>query len=190
MYLQDAMEVIGGTPQFRIVEDVNGIAPVYTFYTQADLECDLKGVAYSTPDRKRIRTNDKVLTVATDDVIFSLLSGTATMVRVERSGFLLTQNYVLLENMCGYNARYLVYLLNEDKVIRRQLAMGRQGTSTMKYTIRQLAGLELPSPPPLEVQQRIGDVYFDQLKVEALKMRVAELETKLVFAEIERAVEA
>ena len=41
--IHDVVNVVSGTPQFRIAETLDPAAPVYKFYSQADLELDLKG---------------------------------------------------------------------------------------------------------------------------------------------------
>ncbi|WP_297183930.1 hypothetical protein [uncultured Enorma sp.] len=188
MNICDAVELISGTPQFRIVEDADSNAPVYRFYSQTDLESDLSGLpsAEEVP-RKQVRTSDAVNTTSVGDVVFSLLSGTAAIVQAEHAGYLLTQNYVTIVPSECIDARYLVYLLNETKYIKRQLHRGQQGSVTMKYTLKQLGGLELPQLPHVERQGLIGGVYFDQLKLAALRVRASELETNLVLAAIREA---
>lgn len=176
--------LISGTPQFRIAEDRSDIAPVYVFYAQTDLEKDLRGLGSSDSARKQIRTFDKVKATAQGDVVFSLLSGTAAIVRAGHQGYLLTQNYSVLVPSSEVDARYLVYLLNENRQVRHQLYMGQQGSATMKYTLSQLNDLKLPSLPPRAKQELIGDLYFSQLRLEALRKRASESETALVLGTI------
>jgi hypothetical protein len=49
--------------------------------------------------------------------------------------------------------------------------------------------LIFPIPPPLEKQRVIGELYFNQLKLAALKKRIAELETKLIIEKLKEANE-
>lgn len=174
-----------GTPQFRIHEVLDEAAPTYTFFAQADLEEDMGGVPpLRRQEGKCIRTLDEVSTVAPGDVVFSLLSGAAVMVSPWHDGYLLTQNYVTLVPSSQIDRRYLVYLLNEDKRVRRQLRQGRQGSATMKYTLRQLNEVEIPNLPSLERQALMGETYLNQLKLAALKKRVSDYETLLVLEAI------
>lgn len=182
-----AIDVISGTPQFRIVEDLSAEAPSYFFYSQSDLEADLKNLSSVQYARKQIRTFDEVVVTSPGEVVFSLLSGTASIVRAERSGYLLTQNYAKLAPLGEIDARYLVYMLNEDKWVRRQLRMGRQGSATIKYTLAQLNDLRLPSFPSREDQRLIGELYFNQLELEARKQRASQLETAIVLETIRKA---
>ncbi len=185
----DVAELISGTPQFRIAEDLSGSAPAYFFYSQSDLEDDLRQVSRQDVARKQIRTFNEVITTSVGDVVFSLLSGKAVIVQKEHDGLLLTQNYVRLVPLDALNADYLVYLLNEDQNIRHQLRVSQQGSITMKYTLKQLRELRFPALPSLEKQRLIGEIYLNQLKLDTLRKRAAELETALVLGKIKEAVQ-
>lgn len=186
-YIGAVVDVISGTPQFRIAEDLSADAPVYCFYSQADLEADLRNLPSEQHARKKIKTFDEVVVTSPGEVVFSLLSGTASIVRAERSGYLLTQNYVKLVPFEEADACYLAYVLNEDKSIRRQLRMGKQGSATMKHTLAQINSLKLPSFPSREKQRLIGGLYFNQLELEARKKRASQLETAIVLETIRKA---
>lgn len=187
MLLQDAIGFVSGTPQFRITESGLAAAPAYVLYSQSDLEEDLCGLVdednRDTLDekRRRIKTADSVITAAAGDVVFSLLSGTAALVLPEHGGYLLTQNYVKLIPPETIDCRYLVYLINESREIRRQLRLGQQGSVTMKFTLKQLKTLELPALAPCERQGRIGELYLSVLRLNALKKRAAERETTMML---------
>ena len=132
MKLSKLVELVSGTPQFRIVEVSNPKAPVFTYYTQTDLNDDLVGIISSDVDNKQVRTNDKVSTLSTGDVLFSLITGKATIVRKEHEGYLYTQNYVKLLHAEDIDSKFLVYLMNESKAIRKQLMLGLQGSLVLK----------------------------------------------------------
>lgn len=186
-FIKPAVKVISGTPQFRITETLDGDAPTYCFYSQSDLEADLRNLPSAQHTRKTIKTFDKVITISAGEVVFSLLSGDASIVRIERSGYLLTQNYAKLIPLRNVDAHYLVYVLNEDRSVRRQLRMGRQGSATVKYTLAQLNSLNLPPFPSREKQGLIGRLYFNQLELEARKERASRLETAIVLETIRKA---
>lgn len=185
--LSDVAEFVSGTPQFRITEvsDVN--APLYTFYAQPDIDDDLVDIVSTNIYNKQVRTQDKVNTLNTGDVIFSLISGISTIVRKEHEGYLYTQNYVKLIPNENVDSKYLVYLLNEDKLIKKQFLMGLQGSQVLKYTLKQVKELELPELPSIEKQQIIGEVYFNQLRLQALRNRAANFETTILLAKLEEA---
>ena len=185
MKLSELVELVSGTPQFRIVEVSNPKAPVFTYYTQTDLNDDLVGIISSDVDNKQVRTNDKVSTLSTGDVLFSLITGKATIVRKEHEGYLYTQNYVKLLHAEDIDSKFLVYLMNESKAIRKQLMLGLQGSLVLKYTLTQLRDLEIKKIPSIDRQKIIGQVYFNQLRLKALRNRVAELESKIRLAELE-----
>jgi restriction endonuclease S subunit len=183
--LSELVECISGTPQFRIIEVFDERAPLYTYYTQIDLTDDLVGISSSNLDNRQVRTEDKVNTLCANDVVFSLISGTATIVRKEHEGYLYTQNYVKLIPINQIDAKYLVFLFNENKSIKKRFSTGLQGSQVLKYTIKQLKELELPALPSMEKQKVIGDVYFNQLRLQALRNRVANRETVLRLAKLE-----
>ena len=179
--LDRMVELVSGSPQFRIQEVLDDKAPLYTFYGQPNIEEDLVGIYSNDSDRKQVRTFDKVNTLCQGDVVLSLISGKSTIVGSTHQGYLYTQNYVKLVANKRIDFKYLVYLLNEDKSLKRQFQMGLQGSQVLKYTLKQVKELELPGLPTLERQRIIGDLYFSQLRLEALKNRVANIETTVVL---------
>lgn len=183
--LSEMVEFVSGSPQFRITEVMDEQAPLYTFYSQTDLSDDLVGIVSSDSDNKQVRTKDKVNTLCARDVVFSLISGTASIIRKEHEGYLYTQNYVKLIPNKNVDPRFLVYLLNEDKRIKKQFMMGLQGSQVLKYTLKQLKELEIPKLPSIEKQKIVGDVYFKQLRLQALRNRAAKLETTILLAKLE-----
>ena len=189
MKLSKLVELVSGTPQFRIVEVSNPKAPVFTYYTQTDLNDDLVGIISSDVDNKQVRTNDKVSTLCSGDVLFSLITGKATIVRKEHEGYLYTQNYVKLLHAEDIDSKFLVYLMNESKAIRKQLMLGLQGSLVLKYTLTQLRDLEIKKIPSIDKQKIIGQVYFNQLRLKALRNRVTELEAKIRLADLEEVSE-
>lgn len=179
------VRMVGGSPQFRIAETEDEQAPVYSIYSQGDLLDDLTGIELNYGESKKIRTKDEVSTLFAGDVVFSLISGNACIVGNRHEGYLFTQNYIKLFTDGAIEPAFLVYLLNEDRRIKKQFQLGLQGSSILKYTVKQLRELELPPLPSLERQKMIGEIYLKQLKVEALKRRTAEDEKKLLFRKLE-----
>lgn len=185
--LEDMIEFVSGSPQFRIREVSDEEAPLYTYYGQPDLETDLVGMESIGNEGKQVRTFDKVNTLCQGDVVFSLISGKSTIVGVKHQGYLYTQNYVKLVAGNKADSKYLVFLLNEDQFIKKQFLMGLQGSQVLKYTLKQLKELELPDLPTIERQQVIGALYFNQLRLEALRNRAANLETSILLEKLRRA---
>ena len=190
MLLQDIVEMNSGQAQFRISEVSDPDAPVYIYYGQANLEQDLYLSDNSVISHKAIKTFDEITSLlATGDVIFSLISGKATIVSEQHRGFLYTQNYVKLTPKNQIDAHYLVYLLNENAVIKKQLSSSLQGSQVLKYTTKQLKTLKLPKLPSLSKQRLIGKIYLKQQKLTYLKQRVANLEKLLVLHQLQKRVQ-
>lgn len=182
--LEDMVELVSGSPQFRIKETADDTAPLYTYYGQPDLEADLVGIDSNGIDGKQVRTFDKVNTLCQGDVVFSLISGKSTIVGMKHQGYLYTQNYVKLVAGSKVDSKYLVFLLNEDQSIKRQFQMGLQGSQVLKYTLKQVKELELPDLATLDRQRMIGELYFNQLRLEALRKRAANSETTIVVEKL------
>lgn len=185
--LEDMVEFVSGSPQFRIKEAFDYKAPLYTYYGQQDIEDDLVDIESNSSDRKQVRTFDKVNTLCQGDVVFSLISGKAAIVSASNHGYLYTQNYVKLVNNEKINSKYLVYLLNEDRTIKKQFQVGLQGSQVLKYTLKQVKELELPGLPTIKRQKIIGEIYFNQMRLEGLKNRVAKSETTIVLENLREA---
>lgn len=186
--LSGVVEFVSGSPQFRITEAFDGEAPLYTYYGQLDMEDDLVDLI-SNLEQKKVRTYDEVNTLDAGDVLFSLISGTATIVRKEHEGYIYTQNFVKLIPNEKIDVKYLVYLLNENQFIKKQFLLGLQGSQVLKYTLKQVRELKLPELPSIQKQQTIGELYFNQLRLQALRYRVAKSETTILLAKLKEVSE-
>jgi len=183
--INSIVDFVSGTPQFRITESFDEQSPIYTFYSQTDLSEDLVGIRSEDSDKKRVRTMDDVNTLATGDVVFSLISGSAAVIREAHQGYLYTQNYVKLIPEEKIDPHFLVYLLNENSAIKKQLLIGLQGSQVLKYSLKQIKDLEIPALPDFEKQKIIGEIYVKQLRVQALKNRAAKQETMMRLQQLE-----
>ena len=65
--------------------------------------------------------------------------------------------------------------------------MGLQGSRVLKYTLKQVKELELPDLPAIEKQELIGELYFNQLRLEALRNKVANSQTIIVLEKLREA---
>ncbi len=184
--LQDLAECETGSPQFRIQELTGTDAPLYFFYGQQEMENDLAGIELNRENPKTIRTSDRVSTVDAGDILFSLISGKTTVVSFAHRGYLYTQNYVRLKPRKEIDGKYLVYLLNESDYVRKQLTMGLQGSAVLKHTVKQLREIELPELHSVEKQILIGNLYFEQLNLQALKTRAANAERTITVEKLKR----
>lgn len=178
--LCDLVEFVSGSPQVRIIESLDKAAPVYKYYSQIDLTDDLVIMSTKNKTNKKVQTFDRVNTLSKGDIVFSLISGMATIVSREHGGYVYTQNYIKIIPKEKINSKYLVYLLNENEIINKQFSTGLQGSMVIKYTLKQLREINIPKLPSIEEQEIIGQVYLNQLRVQALKERVAQLETKRI----------
>lgn len=184
MKLTDIVEIKVGTVQFRIKESSLAEAPVYKIFSQSDLEEDLAGIEVAVDQPKEVKTQEHVATLATGDVVFSLISGKATIVSELHDGYLYTQNYAVLKGGSQIDSQYLVYFLNEDTEVARQFWQSLQGSVITKFTLKQLRELKISALPSLAQQKLIGQIYIKQHQMQALKERVARNETQLQLAKL------
>lgn len=97
MYIKDIFHSNTGVSQYRLEESTSKKSVLYTLYGQNELYEDLTGVPGPMSDRKQIRTEYKGSTLKAGDLIFSTISGMATIVTADHEG------YLLLKTMFGWN---------------------------------------------------------------------------------------
>ena len=175
MYIKDIFHSNTGVSQYRLEESTSEDAVLYTLYGQNELYEDLTGVPGSMSDRKQIRTEYKGSTLKAGDLIFSTISGIATLVTSDHEGYLFTQNYVRMEPLnTPIDKKFMAYLINENSKIKRQFKQNLQGSQVVRYSLSLLKEIQLPKLPSIETQRIMGDIYFKQLRLRALKQRVAD----------------
>lgn len=181
--LSEFVDFVGGTPQSRLFSTIDTNAPVYKIYGQANIQADLVD-DNEIINNNQIRTFDNVKTLYDGDVIFNLISGQAANVRLRHEGFLQTQNFVKIIPNEKLDRHYLVFLLNEDELIMRQLLGSLQGSAVIKYTLSQLKALKINRLPTIEEQKIIGKTYFDQIRLNWLRKKSADLKLKLAISHL------
>ena len=174
MYIKDIFHSNTGVSQYRLEESTSEKAVLYTLYGQNELYEDLSGVPGDMSDRKQIRTEYKGSTLKAGDLIFSTISGMATLVTKDHEGYLFTQNYVRMEPLnTPIDKKFMAYLINENQSIKRQFKQNLQGSQVIRYSLKLLKEIALPELPSIEIQRVIGDIYFKQLLLRSLRQRVA-----------------
>ena len=175
MYIKDIFHSNTGVSQYRLEESNSKAAALCTLYGQNELYEDLTGVPGPMSDRKQIRTEYKGSTLKVGDLIFSTISGMATLVTKDHEGYLFTQNYVRMEPLnTPIDKKFMAYLINENPKIKKQFKQNLQGSQVVRYSLSLLKEIQLPKLPSIETQRIMGDIYFKQLRLRALKQRVAD----------------
>ena len=154
-------------------------------YGQNELYEDLYGVPGSMSDRKQIKVDGMGpgAIAREGDLLFSTISGEATIVSAEHDGYVFTQNYARMEPMSrSVDRKYMAYLINENQSIKRQFKQNLQGSQVIRYSLKLLKEIALPELPSIEIQRVIGDIYFKQLLLRSLRQRVAENTYRLSIA--------
>ena len=185
MYIQNVFHSNTGISQYRIEESNRSDAKIYTLYGQNELYEDLYGVPGAMSDRKQIKVDGMGpgAIAKEGDLLFSTISGEATIVSVEHDGYVFTQNYARMEPMSKLvDRKYMAYLINESQSIKRQFKQNLQGSQVIRYSLKLLKEIALPELPSIEIQRVIGDIYFKQLLLRSLRQRVAENTYRLSIA--------
>lgn len=174
--LKELVNLQAGSPQFRIKE--TSIGQTYYFYGQENLRADLVGTEEKTT--REITTNEEVCIIEEGDLVISLINPICAVVGKSQAGMLLTQNFVKLNPKYPVDKRYLAFLMNEDKSVRRQL-ISETSSAVNKITINILGNIEIPELPNIEVQRIVGDVYMKQKRLTLLKKQESELEETYII---------
>lgn len=186
--LAEIAEVRSGVPESRLKSTSVENSSYHYLYSQSDLNDDLAGLARIDNDSDVVKVNEKAILLDTGDLVFSLISGKAAVINPFHMGYVITQNFIKVIPTKAVDAKYIAFLINEDNEIRHQLTVGKQSSSIMKFSVNQFVSLEFPSLTSLEKQRLIGDIYFKQLKLAALKKHHADLETKMILGKLKENV--
>jgi len=169
-----------GVLQSRLNDDPKkGSSKTYFYYGQQEMDQDLVQSYYREIPSKEITTTNKVDLVHSGDVLFSLVSGRAGIVKPKHDNYLFTQNFVKVEPKFAIDSKYLVYLFNEHPAIRKQIEVAKKGTKVI--TRKQLQEITLPKLSDYEEQKLIGEIYFNQKRLDSLRHHVVELQDKYMM---------
>lgn len=182
--LSNLAKIQSGSPQFRIKESNDASAIKYTMYDQNHLNADIEYDKYFKQlISKIVQTYDEVKVTKEGDLIFSLISGQASIISKRYVGLLVTQNYLIIQPNDNLKKEYLQFLLNEHKDIKKQVQILAQGSSVMKYTAEMVKKLRL-SLPSIEKQIIVGDTYTNLQRLESRKKRRRLLRRKIILSEL------
>ncbi|WP_208423157.1 restriction endonuclease subunit S domain-containing protein [Latilactobacillus fragifolii] len=184
--LSKFVEFVSGSPQSRLFVSMNESDPSYCIYGQSELKADLVQSETASNEGRQIRTPDKVMILSEGDIIFYLVSGEASVVGKKHVGYLQTQNFIKLIPNQDLDAHYLVFLLNQDHNIKRQLVSSLQGTMVIKYTLAQLKALRINKLPPIDEQRLIGRMYFNQIRLNWFRKQSADLKLKIAMNQLRK----
>lgn len=173
MKLEELTQVSVGRNVSRISDNEVKLNQVYT---NDDLLADLCvpiGKLKHT-DRNRIPINK--YSVVAGELVYSLVSSTAGIVSQQNSGKIINQNFARISPLSDQiNLRYLCYILNESIEVKRQMAILMQGTVVRKLKPSMLRELQVEFKP-FELQEKIGEAYFNFKRYQYLTERESELQ--------------
>lgn len=174
--------VLSGLPLQRFQRLTN--CPMKPVYTQEQFAADLTGEQTGKASQPLLPVPEDVWMIQPGDVVYSQSSQTASPASLESGGCVISQNYLILRPESVLDPGYLVYLLNEDSGIRKQLVSRLQGSQLQRVTVKDLENLQLPSLPKMEVQKAIGQVYPSQKRLTFLREKSIQNREKLVIASL------
>lgn len=125
-------------------------------YTTSDFECDGRLMTEPTDGG-----GDETSKLTKGDVVVSFLMQRVAVASVFSEGKEISQNYGRIQmDKTILLPQFLVFLLNDDELLRRQSNRLIQGSSVQsRWTASQLYTMEV-SLPSLDQQQKIGDAYL------------------------------
>lgn len=159
-------------------------------YSYENLISDLDGQFLDSLEMTQPRkVNNDSYSCDYGDVVFSFVSSKASIVSRKNHGKVINQNFAkLIFDSKQIDRHYICYVLNESPSIKRQMAIGMQGSTLPKMTPAVLKALEFTCPQ-IAIQKTIGEAYFLSRKRMALAKKEIELEQMLylkVLNELDR----
>jgi len=122
------------------------------------------------------------------DVVINNRLQLAAIVSRRNSGKVNSLNFTKVTFNGGLDKKYFIYIFNEHKDVKRQKNREAQGTGMLsaapRLSIKALGELVIPVPP-LEEQEKIGEVYFESLKLKNKLNRYGQLIEKLTTGLLE-----
>ncbi|SII92108.1 Type I restriction modification DNA specificity domain [Mycobacteroides abscessus subsp. abscessus] len=145
--------------RLETVEASQGIT--LPIYDQRMMEFD-DGVFQPTTHRPKqitLSTTHQAKMVHTGDIVINMMTSECVIVSQQHHESILPYNYTHIEiDTARIDANYFVYWMNASSQAKSQLNQFKQGGSLVKkLTLNQLKQLKM-TLPPLEQQQRIGQL--------------------------------
>lgn len=109
------------------------------------------------------KIND-IVTTKEGDLIFSLLSGKATVINSNNSDLIVNQNYVIINPTTdNVDKEYLCYMINENESVRCQIERYNQNYSVKKFSLSLIKKIDIKLIE-LKKQRKIGSLYMKSTK--------------------------
>lgn len=181
-YISEIANLIAGKPLQRISEGDSQNTITYKIYSQRE---HMKDLYESEKDytSDTISTSDEMVVVHTGDIVISLLSGTAAVVRDIHDEYALSHHFlrVSLQDK-NIDSKYFMYWFNESSDAKKQkLELGQTNQTFTRYTKLQVEQTRVENIPKIKEQETIGNIYVKQLKLNELRNNVAQLHEKRVL---------
>lgn len=149
-------------------------------YSNKDMLEDLEQLDVNPPDKASVPFDDGTHTVRTGDIVYNFINTICGIVSPKHDGKTINQNFakIIIDDE-KIDAKFLCYLLNESSEIERQKFISFQGTIIKKLSPSMIQMFDV-TLPPLETQKKIGQLYFNSLKRQALNKKEQELENTII----------
>lgn len=152
-----------------------------TIYNNNDLMDDLNGVNEITSTaQKKLKPHNHA--VNKGDIVYSFINSISAIVSEANCGKVINQNFAKIEvDETKINKKYLCYLLNKDKDIKKLKTIAMQGSQLRKLSPTSIKDFEVVLPT-VDIQWVIGDFYFEWTRRQELIKRQYERED-ILFSE-------
>lgn len=165
-------------------------APAYICYGSAEMEQDLStGINKADPAKQKcIRTAKAVATFNKGDIALSMTNPKAVVISELSDGMLQTRNYLKIIPSEKLDPWFFVWMINEKADVKKILLKDAAGAPISRVSLQNIKELQNIPLPPLDLQQQLGELYYNRLRMSAEYEKKVKLEEEYTNELIRRAV--
>lgn len=178
--INEIAEVISGNNLSRATNQKGG-ADTFV-YQIGNLQEDLFSSDKKIVNYKKISPANQIQ-LETGDLVLNTAQMKAAIVQDEHDSFVINFEYAKLNlDKNWIDSKYLVYLINSSDVVKKQINNNLVGSifATKKMSISDFRKIKFPIID-MDLQIKIGRIYYNWKKVEFLKRRNLENQNKLIM---------
>lgn len=160
------------------------LSSLSNIYSLEDMKNDLAQLHPKEPIQSDYHTLNKFF-IKEGDVVMNLMGNLTTIVSSRNKGKFISQNMIKIEVVKDrLNPLYLCFLLNESKLIKKQIYQRVEGTVIKRINAKLIKSLEIPLLS-LEKQRKIGKIYNSAYVTKILSQKKTNLTYKSIIDSIQ-----
>jgi len=183
MKLKNVLKVKTGINSSRVPIKMSNNA-----YTAADLEDDLMNLMDAKEPNENHKKNEPNKVTYNGQLIQSLISERTALITEDNVGKDINQNFAYFGfDEKRLDPKFLCYMFNESKEIKRQRYKLSQGSIIRKASPHTILEFDIDIPS-IETQQVIGNLYGLMLKKKKITLSKVEIDEQIVLERINQFV--